>query len=364
MAKSFSRLPPLPALRDFIHMYQIRARKILSQNFLMDLNITRKIVKQAGIKSEDHVIEVGPGPGGITRSLLETGCKRLDVIEIDRRFMPALEECFVNCHTDVLKLDMGDIWNKCAVEPHLWHEDPPPLHIIGNLPFNVSTPLIIKLLNQMSERGGPWSFGRVKATLTFQLEVGKRLCSVIDSEERSRISVMAEYLTHRKILFTISGSCFVPKPKVDAAVVQFVPRVEPLIKSSFKVILKTCRHLFHYRQKYVIRCIKTLYPEPLANSLAHEVLSRCRIDPTIPCYKLGVEQISDICRIYEEQCYRYTIIFFSLSVVATYLTYKFSFLSNLKNPSCKHSHLLLMPAAYHSYFAATVIELMAKLRLR
>uniref|UniRef100_A0A0M3HP76 rRNA adenine N(6)-methyltransferase n=1 Tax=Ascaris lumbricoides TaxID=6252 RepID=A0A0M3HP76_ASCLU len=93
MAKSFSRLPPLPALRDFIHMYKLNAKRILSQNFLMDMNLTRKIVRAAGIEEGDRVVEIGPGPGGITRAILEAGCERLDVIEIDKRFIPPLQGC-------------------------------------------------------------------------------------------------------------------------------------------------------------------------------------------------------------------------------------------------------------------------------
>uniref|UniRef100_A0A0N5AXR4 rRNA adenine N(6)-methyltransferase n=1 Tax=Syphacia muris TaxID=451379 RepID=A0A0N5AXR4_9BILA len=316
MAKSFSRLPPLPSLRDFIHMYKLRAKKVLSQNFLMDLNLTRKIVRQAGIKDSDAVVEVGPGPGGITRSILETNCKRLDVIEIDHRFIPALQllaeasdsRLFIH-HKDVLKTNIGNIWQKAGIKPSSWIDEPPPLHIIGNLPFNISTPLIIKFLYEISEHIGPWSFGRVQTTLTFQKEVAERLCGIIDSDERSRISIMAQYLTQPKILFNIPGSCFVPKPEVDATVVRFVPRIEPLIKCSFKLVEKFCRQVFHYRRKYVLASIKTLYPKELGNSLGHEVLSKTRIDPTIQCTKLGVEQFAEMCLVYEEQCQRHPGLF-------------------------------------------------------
>lgn len=316
MASSFSRLPPLPALRDFIHMYKIHAKKILSQNFLMDMNLTRKIVRAAWVKEGDSVVEVGPGPGGITRAILETNCDRLDVVELDARFLPALQHLAEASssrmhihHADILKTDIGEIWTKHGLHRCDWYDPLPPLHVIGNLPFNVATPVIIKFLQEMHERRGAWSFGRVPLTLTFQMEVARRICAPIDSEFRSRISVMSSFISEPKIVFEIPGSCFVPKPKIDVGVVRFVPRTDPLIKSAFKVVEKICRHVFHYRQKHLIKGIRTLYPVTLANDLSHEMLSRCRIDPSTISIKLGVEQFSDMCTVYEEQCRRYPGLF-------------------------------------------------------
>ncbi|VDM46073.1 unnamed protein product [Toxocara canis] len=312
MAKSFSRLPPLPALRDFIHIYKLHAKKILSQNFLMDMNITRKIVRSACISDGDRVVEIGPGPGGITRAILETGCDRLDVIEIDKRFIPPLQHLaeasesrlFIH-HGDALKTDVGAIWQASGTSRASWHGPPPCLHVIGNLPFHVASPLIIKYLREMHNRTGPWSYGRVPLTLTFQMEVARRICGPIDSDFRSRENVAFQHF----YVFFFSGSCFVPKPKVNVGVVRFIPRIEPLIKSSFEVVEKICRHIFHYRQKFVIRGVRTLYPETLAASLSHELLSTCRIDPSIISIKLGIEQFADMCYVYEKQCERYPGLF-------------------------------------------------------
>ncbi|KAK5967277.1 rRNA adenine N(6)-methyltransferase, partial [Trichostrongylus colubriformis] len=160
MATNFSRLPPLPPLRDFIHMYRLRAKKVLSQNYLMDMNLTRKIVRMAGVQPGDWVCEVGPGPGGITRAILEAECERLDVVEIDHRFIPPLEllaeasDDRLRIHrADVLKTDIGDLWSDGgSQEASQWAEPPPPMHVIGNLPFNIASPLIIKLLRDMSYR--------------------------------------------------------------------------------------------------------------------------------------------------------------------------------------------------------------------
>ncbi|VDN59001.1 unnamed protein product [Dracunculus medinensis] len=308
MAKNFSRLPPLPALRDFIYMYNIRAKKLLSQNFLMDMNLTRKIVRKAEIAKNDFVIEVGPGPGGITRALLETDCQRLDVIEVDQRFLPALrllgeisDERLHIHHGDILKMNIKDLWTKANVSRVDWLTAPPALHIIGNLPFNIATPLIIKFLREMHHRSGPWYFGRVPLTLTFQMEVARRLIGLIDSDDCSRISIMSNFITEPKLLFKIPGCCFVPKPKVDVGVVKFIPRKEPLIECDFDLVEKLCRHVFIYRRKY---CIKTLYPKEISDELAHELLSRCRISPKQASFQLGVEQFADLCLVYEEQCKR------------------------------------------------------------
>ncbi|EYB90211.1 hypothetical protein Y032_0222g2614 [Ancylostoma ceylanicum] len=315
MATNFSRLPPLPPLRDFIHMYRLRAKKILSQNYLMDMNLTRKvhslqIVRGAGVEPGDWVCEVGPGPGGITRAILETGCDRLDVVEIDQRFIPPLEHLAEAAedrlhihHADVLKTNIGDLWGKEGAGRSVeWSDEPPPMHIIGNLPFNIASPLIIKLLKDMSYRRDAWRFGRVPLTLTFQMEVAKRICSPIDDDARARISIMAQYLTEPKILFRIPGSCFVPRPEVDVGVVRFVPRIQPLISAPFEVVEKLCRQVFHYRQKHMIKGLKTLYPKEIADEMAHQLLKDCRVNPKAPSVQLGIEEFADLAAGYEKQC--------------------------------------------------------------
>ncbi|CAL2029455.1 unnamed protein product [Caenorhabditis brenneri] len=313
------RLPPLPALRDFIHMYRLRAKKILSQNYLMDMNITRKIAKQAKVKENDWVVEIGPGPGGITRAILEAGASRLDVVEIDNRFIPPLQHLaeaagsrmFIH-HEDALRTEIGDIWKNEPNRPSSvdWHSpNLPAMHVIGNLPFNIASPLIIKYLRDMSYQRGIWQYGRVPLTLTFQLEVAKRLCSPIACDTRSRISIMAQYVTEPKMVFQISGSCFVPRPQVDVGVVRFVPRKTPLVKTSFEILEKLCRQVFHYRQKYVEKGLKTLYPPELENELADELFKKCRVDPTTTSIRLGIEQFADLAEGYNEQCIRYPGLF-------------------------------------------------------
>ncbi|TKR64486.1 hypothetical protein L596_025009 [Steinernema carpocapsae] len=310
MASNFTRLPPLPALRDFIHMYNLKAKKILSQNYLMDMNLTRKIAKLAGKITGGHIVEIGPGPGGITRAILEEPCKRLDVVELDHRFLPPLQHLAEASggrmhihHGDALKTDIGEIWKKAGTLPVTpWFEEIINCHIIGNLPFNIASPLIIKYLREMSRRTGAWTFGRIPLTLTFQAEVARRICGRIDSDDRTRISIVSQYVSEPELLFTIPGSCFVPKPQVDVGVVRFVPRIEPLIPCAFEVVEKVARHVFHYRQKHVIKCVMTLYPKDLANDMAHDLLRECRINPSKTSYQLGMGEFAEISKYFEKQC--------------------------------------------------------------
>ncbi|CAG2225522.1 TFB1M [Mytilus edulis] len=137
-----------------------------------------------------------------------------------------------------------------------WEDEPPNLHLIGNLPFNVSTPLIIKLLHAISERRGPWKHGRVNLTLTFQEEVGYRMSVPPGDKERCRLSVMCQHLCHVDTKFIIPGSAFVPAPKVNVAVVTFNPLKKPLISQPFKLVEKVARHTFHYKQKMVRKGIE------------------------------------------------------------------------------------------------------------
>ncbi|NXX22026.1 TFB1M transferase, partial [Podargus strigoides] len=214
------RLPPLPTVGEIIKLFRLKAQKQLSQNFLLDLRLTDKIVKKAGNLKNTHVCEVGPGPGGITRSILSAGVEQLLLIEKDARFIPGLQ-MLSEAAPGKVRIVHGDILTykmEKAFPMHLkknWEDEPPDIHIIGNLPFSVSTPLIIKWLENVSKKDGPFVYGRTQMTLTFQKEVAERLTANPGGKQRSRLSVMSQHLCTVENCFVIPGQAFVPKPEVS-----------------------------------------------------------------------------------------------------------------------------------------------------
>uniref|UniRef100_A0A672INL1 rRNA adenine N(6)-methyltransferase n=1 Tax=Salarias fasciatus TaxID=181472 RepID=A0A672INL1_SALFA len=248
------RLPPLPTVGELIKLYNLRAEKQLSQNFLLDLRLTDKIVRQAGSLRNAHVCEVGPGPGGLTRSIINAGAADLVVVEKDTRFIPGLK-LLSEAAPGKLRIVHGNIltYRIDRAFPAMY---PPNLHIIGNLPFSVSTPLIIKWLENISNRTGPFVHGRTRLTLTFQKEVAERLTASTGSRQRSRLSIMAQYLCTVHSCFTIPGRAFVPKPEVDVGVVHFTPLVQPQIRQPFRLVEKVVRNIFQFRRKYCHRGVE------------------------------------------------------------------------------------------------------------
>ncbi|VDN24576.1 unnamed protein product [Dibothriocephalus latus] len=285
------RLPALPSLREIIRIYGLRAEKHLSQNFLLQPSSINSFVKCAGSLQDACVLEVGPGPGSLTRAILRQRPRHLVVVELDRRFLPALQELQVSAaeigvkmdiyRGDILKMNTEDIFPVDAVYwPERWGSGvekpetggdqkdqilpsadstaltetgdsattrPPRIRILGNLPFNISTPLLIKWLENIASRRQVWRLGRVPMTLTFQKEICERLTADVWGEQRSRLSIMAQAYCEVKFLKEIPGSAFVPKPKVDAGVVRLRPLAEPLISVPFPYVEKLVRHAFHFR---------------------------------------------------------------------------------------------------------------------
>ncbi|KAG8522425.1 Mitochondrial dimethyladenosine transferase 1 [Galemys pyrenaicus] len=185
-----------------------------------------KIVRKAGSLTGAHVYEVGPGPGGITRSILNAGVAELLVVEKDIRFIPGLQ-MLSDAAPGKLRIVHGDVLTfkieKAFPESlkRQWEDEPPAVHIIGNLPFSVSTPLIIKWLDNVSRRDGPFTYGRTRMTLTFQKEVAERLTASTGSKQRSRLSIMAQYLCHVQHVLTIPGRAFLPKPEVSVCLFSY-----------------------------------------------------------------------------------------------------------------------------------------------
>jgi len=172
------RLPPLPTLRDILKIYGIRAKKSLSQNFIMDPRILNKFARTAGDLSGKYVVEVGPGPGGITRAILDAGARQVHVIEKDSRFFPSLQLLQEAAGPEKLEITIGDCLNydpkglfPAEVSREWDSHEPPDVVLMGNLPFNVATPLFLRLMQAMDTKSNMYSYGRVSALLTFQHEV-------------------------------------------------------------------------------------------------------------------------------------------------------------------------------------------------
>ncbi|XP_033368630.1 dimethyladenosine transferase 1, mitochondrial isoform X2 [Parus major] len=203
-------------------------------------------------------------------------------------------------HGDILTYKMEK-----AFPYHLkkkWEDEPPDIHIIGNLPFSVSTPLIIRWLENVSKRDGPFIYGRTQMTLTFQKEVGERLTANPGSSQCSRLSIMAQHLCTVENCFLIPGQAFVPKPEVDVAVVHFTPLVEPKIQQPFELVEKVVQSVFQFRRKYCFRGIETLFPENERLKRTEQLMMRADVDPTLRPFQLSMSQFRNLCNEYRKMC--------------------------------------------------------------
>lgn len=306
------RLPPLPSVRDLVKLYKLRAIKQLSQNFLMDERLTDKIVRAAGNITDHYVCEVGPGPGSITRSIIKMMPQRVIVVEKDPRFLPTLELLQESCkkYTD-LKIEIGDILSYNlergfeGAPKKEWHKGPPPINLIGNLPFSVSTHLIIRWLDAVSQKSSAWTYGRTSMTLTFQKEVGERMIAGPGEPQRCRLSVMCQLWCNINYKFTIPGRAFIPKPDVDVAVVTLTPLKTPLVDVPFAMVEKVLRTVFNTRQKYCEKSIKNLFPESVSEELTQKLLILSEVNPTRRPFELTNEDFVRICYAYKLLCDEY-----------------------------------------------------------
>ncbi|KAJ2711640.1 hypothetical protein H4R19_003152 [Coemansia spiralis] len=297
------QLPKLPSVRDLTRIYNLRAKQQLSQNFLMDTNITNKIISMAGLELDNALcVEVGPGPGLLTRSLLNSGARSVVAVEKDPRFRPILDQLqdasagrFQALVGDMLTIDHEQITD-CG--QGLGSREPAPfdaVHLVGNLPFSVATPLLIQWLHMLSERRGIFASPQVSMTLMFQKEVGDRITAVHSEGPRGRLSVVAQSLCDAFRIYSVPSSAFVPRPKVDAIVVQLRPLETPLLKSSLTTLEHLSRMLFMKRRKMLARIFKDWDPARLA------LLEECEIDPTLRPQDVPTERLCRLAQIIEER---------------------------------------------------------------
>ena len=296
------RLPPLPTVKDILRLYNISATKKLSQNFILD---PRQLDRLAGLAlpRDKYVVEVGPGPGGITRSLLGQGARRCLVIEKDPRFLPALQ-LLNEASGGRLDIHIGDVmtFNMEKLLPDLvnnsdWNGPHPNIEIIGNLPFNVSTPLLIRWLEAISDRKSFWSHGRVPMTLTFQLEVAQRMSAPPGNPIRSRLSVVCQNWTRVNHKYTLPGGSFTPKPEVDVAVVTMHPLTEPYIQHPFPFVNKVVTNIFQGKRKKLYNTLPKLFPKPMS-FLSEVIIEETGLNPMMRAIDLDMNDWSRLCNSY------------------------------------------------------------------
>jgi 16S rRNA (adenine1518-N6/adenine1519-N6)-dimethyltransferase len=262
----------MPPLREVIARHGIAARKSLGQNFILDLNLTRRIARAAGRLDHADVIEIGPGPGGLTRALLQQGARRVVAIERDKRCLAALEELAAR-HPGRLELVEADA---LALDPTTLTEAP--RKIVANLPYNIATALLLRWFDRIG--------GYESLTLMFQREVAERLAALPRSPAYGRLSVLVQWLAEPKILFDLPPRAFVPPPKVTSSVVSLVPRAAPLAPAPKAALERVTAAAFGQRRKMLRSSLKTLgVPvEPL--------LAQAGIVPTARAEELSV---ADFC---------------------------------------------------------------------
>jgi 16S rRNA (adenine1518-N6/adenine1519-N6)-dimethyltransferase len=273
----------LPPLREVIRRHGLTARKSLGQNFLLDLNLTARIARAAGPFADVTVVEVGPGPGGLTRALLAAGAERVIAIERDQRCLAALAEIAAR-HPHRLTVLAGDA---LAVDP-VPELGGKPARIVANLPYNVATALLVKWL--IIEPWPPWYDSLI---LMFQREVAERIVAAPGSKSYGRLSVLAGWRAHARILFDVAATAFVPPPNVTSSLVRLEPRPMPLACDR-GALERVTEAAFGQRRKMLRQSLKSLGVDPLA------LLRRAGIDPTTRAEDVPVEGFVALARAFAE----------------------------------------------------------------
>jgi 16S rRNA (adenine1518-N6/adenine1519-N6)-dimethyltransferase len=251
----------LPPLRDVIADHGLRARKSLGQNFILDLNLTRRIARAAGPLEGVTVVEIGPGPGGLTRALFLEGAERVIAIERDERCLPALEQIAtrypgrLSVHAvDALSVDWRELVSGITGE----------IRIAANLPYAIATRLLVGWLE--SEPWPPW-FSRM--TLMFQKEVAERIVAAPSTKAYGRLAVISQWRSEPRIVLALGRAAFTPPPKVASAVVDFVPRADPKPRCDVRRLGQVTAAAFGQRRKMLRSSLRSLLadPEPLIASV-------------------------------------------------------------------------------------------------
>lgn len=278
-----STIDGLPPLRQVINDHELVARKSLGQNFLLDLNLTAKIARQAGDLSAADVLEIGPGPGGLTRGLLAEGARRVLAIEKDSRCLPALAEVAA-AYPNRLEVINGDALD---IDPlaHLT----PPIHIAANLPYNVGTELLVRWLTPKD-----WPPFWQSLTLMFQREVAERITAKPGSKAYGRLALLAQWRADARIVMSLPPEAFTPPPKVSSAVVHLRALPEPRFPADTKMLERVVAQAFNQRRKMLRAALKSMAPD------IEDRLNAAGIEPTRRAETVSLEEFCALARVMAE----------------------------------------------------------------
>ena len=271
----------LPTLSDAIREHGLSARKGLGQNFILDLNLTRRIARAAGPLEGINVIEVGAGPGGLTRALLLEGAQKVFAVERDHRCIPILEQ-IAEYYPGRVEIVRGD-----ALDVDLSVIAPSPARIVANLPYGASTELLARWLSIE-----PWPPWYDKMVLMFQKEVAERITAPPGNKTYGRLSVLAQWRSSPRTLLTLPPRAFTPSPKVESSLVEFIPRAEPELAGSTAALQKVVAAAFGQRRKILRQSLKSLMQE------TEKTLEKSGIDPSLRAEALTVSQFCTLARVW------------------------------------------------------------------
>jgi 16S rRNA (adenine1518-N6/adenine1519-N6)-dimethyltransferase len=274
-----AQIDDLPPLREVIKRHGLTAKKSLGQNFLLDLNLTARIARAAGPLDGATVIEIGPGPGGLTRALLAQGAKRVIAVERDQRAIAALEEIAAR-YPARLTIVAGDALTFDARA----HLDGARAQVVANLPYNIATPLLIGWLT-----AEPWPPWYDSLMLMFQREVAERIVAAPGGKIYGRLAVLANWRCETKLMFDVAPTAFVPQPKVTSAVVRLVPRAAPL-NCDARALQRVTEAAFGQRRKMLRQSLKSLGGD------AGALLAAAGIEPTARAEEISVEGFVKLAR--------------------------------------------------------------------
>jgi 16S rRNA (adenine1518-N6/adenine1519-N6)-dimethyltransferase len=279
-----TQIDDLPPMREVIRRHGLTPKKSLGQNFLFDLNLTARIARAAEPLENITVVEVGPGPGGLTRALLALGARRVIAIERDQRAIAALEEIAAR-YPGQLEIVAGDA---LTIDPRD-HLGPERARVVANLPYNIATALLVGWLTVE-----PWPPWYDSLLLMFQREVAERIVATPGKKSYGRLSVLAGWRTEAKILFDVARSAFVPPPKVTSSIVRLTPRQEPLACDA-TALQRVTEAAFGQRRKMLRQSLKTLNVDPAS------LLVEAGIDPTARAEEISVEGFVVLANIFSEK---------------------------------------------------------------